>query len=240
MSAVLPPLSAEQANSNMAYGDYLWVDFDPNTLSNSTTNPRYFSLFQQPLAPTITSVTSDSCDSLSPLQLANCHAMAVLTVTGTNLAVAARNTLSVSSDAVWLGNNILLASNYSFELVSNDSLVFELAYFDAANSVQLQPNTVYDVSVIGWYGRYSNEFRLSLTYEGADGTSSLPSGGLSSGAVAGIVVSAVLVALLLSAVAVWLVQRQLLCKSASGETQWAEQGGVQSSSSGEWRHVEMQ
>ena len=156
-----------------AYGS-VQIAFTSNKSSN-TTNALSTVLYTPPDAPNVTSISSSACDSVSALQLTNCRALAVITVVGSNLA--ANQWLEVYSVNVWQGYNYLLpdgsdsstaASNGTwYDSLSNTSLVFTMAYFDADTNVQLQPEVVYTVLLVqsSSYGRDpSNAFRLSLTY----------------------------------------------------------------------------
>ena len=244
VTAVLPALNSLSAYVvNLVYAT-VRLSFTTGNVT-TTTNTLRNSLYLPPDSPAITSVSSASCDSLSPLQLTNCRAMAVITVTGSNLQLRNGVFFATSTPAgELLAYDFLLPSNSSIVSLSNTSLVFTLDYFDADTNVQLQPNVVYSNIAIAEAGvydslltwRYSNAFYLSLTYDTADTNSS--SKRLSSGAVAGIVIAAVAVALLLVAAVAWLVRRQLSSKSAGGELQWAMRGGG-GSSSDEYKDVEL-
>ena len=242
-TAVTATLPASPAADNRM-GGRVKAQFNSNA-GSVTSNALFEDLYLSSYAPTITSVSSASCDSLSPLQLTNCRAMAVITVTGSNLQLRNGVFFATSTPAgELLAYDFLLPSNSSIVSLSNTSLVFTLDYFDADTNVQLQPNVVYSNIAIAEAGvydslltwRYSNAFYLSLTYDTADTNSS--SKRLSSGAVAGIVIAAVAVALLLVAAVAWLVRRQLSSKSAGGGGGWSSHSDAQGSSD-EYKDVEL-
>ena len=222
---------------------------------NTTSNMLSTRLYLLPNTPSITSVSSSSCDSVSALQLTNCRALAVITVAGSNLAVSGRVLMYVYLASAWQGYNYLLpdgsdsstaASNGTwYDSLSNTSLVFTLAYFDADTNVQLQPDVVYTVLITPYSStnRVSNAFRLSLTYDSATSSTSASSS-LSSGAIAGIVIAAVVAAVLLLMVVVWLLRRPSgsswwSSKSSDESSQWSTRraGG---SSSDDFKDVELQ
>ena len=244
VTATLSPLSSASAYvANMVYGT-VQVSFTTGN-ATATTNALRDSLYLPPDSPAIASVSSASCDSLSPLRLANCRALAVITVVGSNLQLREGVFFATSTPAgELLAFDFLLPSNSSIVALSNTSLVFTLDYFDADTNVQLQPGVVYSNLAIveagvheGLYTwRYSNAFYLSLAYGAADADSS--SERPSSDAVAGIAIAAVAAALLLVAAVVRLVRRRLLSKSADGELQRAMRGGEQSSSE-DYKDVEL-
>ena len=242
MTATLPPLNLSAFALNAL--DFATVRVNFTVGANSTlTPPLYNNLLLPLLSPNITSVTSASCDSLSPLQLANCRAMAAITVAGSNLAVG-RTSFVPSLAGSFLDSNSLLPSNSSLVAVSNTSLIFQLAYFDADTNTQLQPDVVYTllaVSAVGLYQekQYSNAFRLSLTYATASTNPSGSHSDMSSGAVAGIVIAVVVVALLLVAAVVWLVRRQKTSGQASGELQWSMSGGRGQRGSEDYKDLEL-
>ena len=215
----------------------------------STTNTVMNSLYLWYDAPLIISASSNMCANLSPLRLVNCRALAAITLTGTNFNGHFRITYTTTVGAQFLGElgeGGLLSSPATtdttwYSALSDSTLVLALDYFDAETNALLQPGMEYTlyltVADVGRQPAYSNAFRLSVTYGETVPDASMSSK-LSSGAIAGIVVAAVVGALLLSVVAVWLVQRQLLRKSARRERQWTPQAGGQSSSE-EWRDVEL-
>ena len=205
ITATLPTLdNVTAADVYGAYGNVQAVFTSANdTMATNILNNR---LYIPPHAPNITSVTSTMCDSLSPLQLTNCRAMAAITVVGSNLYSSidqqAGLLLATSIAAAFQGYNYLLPSNASIQFGSDTStsLVFTLSYFDADTNVALQPNVVYTLLINsndGYLWVQSNAFRLSLTYEAAAATATTASSStLSSGAIAGIVISVVVVVLL--------------------------------------------
>jgi len=247
ITATLPTLDA--ASAAAVYGQFGSVRAVFTSAGvNTTTNIVYNRIYIAPDAPSVTSITSTMCDTVSPLQLTNCRAMAAITVMGTNLA---RNDLQLltSLGSELNGYSYLMASNSSIDFGSrtnNNSFVFTLAYFDADTNVQIQPNTVYTTFLVN-YRSYlwdvSNAFRLSLTYSPV-GTDSGPSSStLSSGAIAGIVIAVVVVALVLVLLVVWLMRRSGSSpswsnKSASETLQWSSRAGA-ASSSDEYIGVEM-
>ena len=240
LTSTLPATAAAYAR-----GGTLRVRFINGSVINRT-NPIFNRLYLPLNAPLITSVSSASCDSLSPLRLANCRALSTITVTGSNLAASRMLSYWTSVGSVSVGEVGFLSSpaavNASwYSSRTNASLVFVLQYFDADTNAQLQSGVEYTLFLFSGNGladaAYSNAFRLSLSYGASDAAST--SGGLSSSAIAGIVVAAVVAALLLAVATVWLVQRQLLRKAAAGEMQWAMHGGGHSSSE-QWRNVELQ
>ena len=244
VTATLPDAAAAYGS-----GGDLVVRFINGSVTNST-NTLMNTLYLWYDAPTITSVSSDMCDSLSPLQLANCRALAAITVTGSHFNGHFRltYTTTVGAHSVGdLGEGGLLSSPVAtdttwYSALSDTSLVLTLDYFDADTNALLLPDVVFtlylSVADVGRQPAYSNAFRISLSY-GDDAIPPDSPSKLSTGAIAGIVVAAAMGALLLAVAAVWLVQRQLLRKSARREQQWTEQGRGQSSSD-EWRHVELQ
>ena len=212
--------SAYDAIQLYGVGRGLTVHEDESSVSYNTR------LYLPPYAPNISSVSSASCDSLSPLRLANCRSMAVITVTGTNLFnewdLAESDGLPLPtslSGGQSLGNNFLLPGGASISFnnsaTTNTSLVFQLAYFDADTNTQLQPDVDYVLLIDSqWrpddfhvFDLPSQAFRISLTYD-APSSGSNSSSRLSSGAVAGIVIAAIVAAGLLVAAVVWLVRRQ--------------------------------
>ena len=212
ITATLPAL--DNITAAAVYGQYgnvqaVFTSADGNTTSNALFNILYL----PPNAPSVTSVSSSSCDSVSPLQLTNCRALAVITVVGSNLAVSGSVWLNVYLASAWQGYNYLLPqagrSNASwYDSLSNTSLVFTMAYFDADTNVQLQPDVVYTLLIESYSSNFyqvSNAFRLSLTYDSATSSTSASSS-LSSGAIAGIVIAAVVAAVVLLMVVVWLLR----------------------------------
>ena len=216
ITATLPEL--DDVSAAAIYGQYGTVLAVFNTSNvTSTTNVLYQSLYMSPNAPSITSVTSTMCDSVSALQLANCRATATITLAGDNLAHYDSLNLATSVGAELLGYNYLLpelnttVATSSFHLIANNSLVFSLAYFDADTNTELRPSVVYTLLLLvsstttsQWDA--SNAFRLSLTYSTSDADTTSSSSALSSGAIAGVVLAAVVVALLLALIAVWFVR----------------------------------
>ena len=255
ITATLPAL--DNVTAATVYGQQgdvqiVFTSSAATTTTNIISNRLYIPLD----APNITSVTSTMCDSVSALQLTNCRAMAVITVVGVNLDHSGV-ILATSIASVNQGNNALLPSpalqpsSTWYESLTNTSLVFTLAYFDADNDVNLQTDVVYTLFLYSAGNinyNTSNAFRLSLTYATADSpTTTTSSHQLSSGAVAGIVIAAVVAAVLLVLVVLWLSRRfvsgrppsQLWStKAAEDSMGWSMRAEAQSSSS-EYRDVEM-
>ena len=184
ITATLPPLDNYTVAAYQTYAGSVQVVLAYNN-TNTSSNALFNRLYLPLNAPSVTSVSSSSCDSVSALQLTNCRALAVITVVGSNLAVEDSMWLVTSIDSVGLSRNFLLPqagrSNASwYDSLSNTSLVFTLAYFDADTNVQLQPDVVYTMLLWPYTSDHlSNAFRLSLTYD--DVVSPPPSSSSSSG-----------------------------------------------------------
>ena len=233
LTATLPALDSVTAASVYRVFGRIQAAFPSFIDAISTTNTLTTTLYISPNTPSITSVTSTMCDSVSALQLTNCHAMATITVVGTNLAVYDSVDLATSIGIDFQGWNYLsapaldtsaVASNW-YNSLTNTTLVFTLDYFSPDVNTQLQPDVVYTLLV---YARStysfdgSNAFRLSLTY--GTGATTTSSNKLSSGTIAGIAVTAVVVALLLVLLVVRLVRRQLSGGSSAGLSKATEEG----------------
>ena len=255
LSVTLPALDNETIAAAV-YGAYGTVQalFTSSgvTMATNAINNRLYIL---PNAPSITSVNSTMCDTISPLQLTNCRATATITVVGSNLfsELDQQTRLLLSTSTAggdFLGWNYLLPSNYSiiYNPFANTSFVLTLDYYDADINSHLQPNVVYTLFINsndGYYWAQSNAFRLSLTYGAADVVTISADSGLSSGAVVGIVVAALLVGVLLVLVGVRLV-RWLL---SSASPLWPSFAAVEDlqrsmrsdahSSGDEYRNVEL-
>ena len=216
----------DDATAADVYGQYGYIQVTfTSSSSTNTTNSITTRLYSPLGAPNVSSVTSSMCDSVSALQ-ANCRAQASITIAGSNLAVGSSQTLLAALAGVYEGDSSLLTQTQAnatwYDSLTNTSLVFTLAYFDADTNVQLQADVVYTVILLagGWHGTggyswyeydASNAFRLSLTYNSTDSPTIITtssSSKLSSGAVAGIVIAAVVVAVLLVALVVWLLRCQ--------------------------------
>ena len=83
ITATLPALDG--ATAAALYGEWgtaqvLFTASDVTSATNSLENVLYAPLY----TPTVTSVTSTMCDFVSPLQLTDCRAMAVITIAGRN------------------------------------------------------------------------------------------------------------------------------------------------------------
>jgi len=248
ITATLPPLEDDTAAAT--YGQYGDVQAVFTSSTDSTlTNPLGNTLYIAPDAPNITSITSTMCDTVSPLQLTNCRAMAAITVTGINLFTATdqssgRLWLSTWQAGVMQGYNYLMPSIASINLshATNTSFVFSLKYFDVDTNVALLPDVVYILLIESDnHSKLSNAFRVSLTYgvtASASNGSSIS--GLSSGAVAGIVIAVVVVAVLLVLAVVWLVR---WTGSSPSWTNKSGDSGVHLSeaqhSSGDYQDVEL-
>ena len=244
--ATLPAL--DDATAAAVYGAYgsvqvMFSSSGANTTSNALANRLYL----PPNAPSVTSVTSSTCDSVTALQLTSCRAMAVITVVGINLFTAwdLRDGLSLatSMDGVYQGSNYLLPSNASIELdpSTNTSFVFMLEYFDADTNVNLLPDVVYTIVISSDEGHFwtqSNAFRLSLTYGTAVVAGTSLSSGLSSGAIAGIVIAAAVVAALLAVIVLQLVRRHRSGASL-GDNQYSLRRDAVQSGSGRYKDVEL-
>jgi len=249
ITATLPALDA--ATAAAVYGAYGSVRavFTSSGVTINTTNALSNSIFMAPDAPIVTSITSTMCDTVSPLQLTNCRAMAAITVMGINLVHHDAVGAFTSLGSEWQGYNYLMASNSSIDFSSdanNNSFVFTLAYFDADTNVHLQPNVVYTTFITtssSYAWDISNAFRLSLTYSPIGSGNDSSSSGLSSGAIAGIVIAVVVVALVLVLLVVWLMRRSgaspsWSTKSASEGLQWSTGSGAQGGSD-DYKDVEM-
>ena len=245
ITATLQPLDDAWSAAYRAGRGSVTVLFTSST-AVTTTNSLQNRLYGALNAPVITSVTSTKCDSVSPLNLTNCRAMATITVAGTNLANYDRLWLATSAGGVFQGYSYLSpqvdTSSTWYDSISNTSLDYTLSYFDADTNVQLQPDVVYTMFIIASSSVVSNAFRLSLTYDTispATGSSKL-----SSGAIAGIVIAAVVVALLLLVLVVWLVRHTLSGASLSNKTardglQWSIHSDAQGGSE-DYKDVELQ
>ncbi len=247
ITATLPALDG--ATAAAVYGEFGTIKVLFTSSSGvSTTTTLVGRLYKTPDAPTITSVSSTMCDSVSALRLVNCRATAAITVTGANLAINRDLDLATSLAGEFLGWNYLVptASNATwYTSRSNTTVVFRLAYFDADTNVQLQPGVVYTMftlstmSLNSFQQDASNAFRLSLTYSTAPADTTPR---LSSGAIAGIVIAAVAVALVLLLAVVWLVRR----RTSGGSSLWSKSlGGWSTQSDGgsggdEYKDVELQ
>ena len=257
ITATLPAL--DDAAAAEVYGEYGSVEAVFTTSGLNTTVALMTRLYLPLNTPSITSVSSSSCDSVSALHLTNCRALAVITVVGSNLAVDESLWLDVYQDDMPQGQNFLLsqcancyrpgteASNDTwYDSLSNTTLVFTLAYFDADTNVQLQPDVVYTVYTESYNSNFyqvSNAFRLSMTYAAVVPTPSSSSSSLSSGAIAGIVIAAVAAAVLLVLPLVWMLRRFDGLSSWSSES--AREGWRRSTrhaggtSSDEYKDVEL-
>ena len=247
ITATLPAL--DPATAAAVYGAYgnVQVEF---TLANGSIASNSFlnRLYIPPNAPSITSITSSMCDSMSALQLTNCRALAIITVAGTNLAYGDELSLAASLAGVYQGASDLLTQTQTnatwYNSLTNTSLVFTLDYFDANTNVDLQTDVVYTIFLYK-YNYYawdiSNAFRISLTYATTDNSSTSSSSKLSSGAIAGIVIAAVVAALVLSLAAVWLLRRQACggWKSSGDGLQWSAQQDTVTSGEA-YKDVELQ
>ena len=214
-----------------------------SSIGITSTNSLWNGLYSILDAPRITSVTSTMCDSVSALQLTNCHALASITVTGDNLAGREELRLATSVNGVFKGYNYLSPPvDYNstwFDSSSNTSLVYTLLYFDENTNVQLQPDVVYTMVLFAssiYQSDVSNAFRLSLTYGSASPATG--SSKLSSGALAGIVIAAVVVAALLLSTVGWFVRRRWSSKSEGSSVPWSTRGGA-SSGSEDYKDVEL-
>ena len=245
ITATLPVL--DDAKAAEVYG--LWWDFLHVLFTTSTGTTSTNSIMPQPYtplsAPNITSVTSSSCDSVSALQLTNCHALASITITGSNLAAGAQPRLVTSLADGFQGANYLSPQTQGdatwYDSLTNTSLVFTLSYFDADTNVRQQPDVVYTAVLVAdsWYGLdASNAFRLSLTYNPVDSSTS-SSSKLSSGAIAGIVFAALVVAVLLALIVVWLLRRQLPAWSKQSSSEGPIRSDVERRSDA-YKDVELQ
>ena len=247
ITATLPALDNTTAAAYQYYEGSLQIAFTSDN-RNTTTNKLSTRLYVLPNTPSVTSISSDTCKTVSALQLANCRALAVITVVGSNLAQRGL-VLAASIGSLDLGNNYLftelgLWDDTWYDSLSNTSLVFTLAYFDADTNVQLQPDVVYTLVLKSYLTSDSNAFRLSLTYDDvvpaslpssssstaaastaatssiasatstAAAASKVSSSSLSSGAIAGIVIAAVVAAGLLALLVVRLLRR------TSGSASW--------------------
>ena len=243
ITATLPVLDA--ATTAEVYGQwgFLHILFGSSG-SSADSNTMFTNLYRSIRAPSVDSVSSTMCDSVSPLQLTNCRSMATITILGSNLAVTGQQRLSVSSAGVYQGQNYLQPQTQPntiwYDSLTNTSLVFTLAYFDGDTNTNLQPDVTYTLVVVassslgsGYGPDVSNAFRLSLTYN-AVGTAT--TGRLASGAIAGIVLAAVVVTLLLAFVVVWMVRR---CVSGGWTLWWTKHTSAESSSDN-YKDVELQ
>ena len=174
VTATLPPLDSDTAAAVYGVEGNLQLVFGSSG-NTTTTNTISTRLYLLPSAPSVTYVTSRMCDSVSALQLANCSALASITIAGSNLAPTNALLLATSIGSVSYGFNFLLRqtneseSNW-YDTLTNTSLVFTLDYFDADTNVQLQPDVVYTIILVASdfsSGSASNAFRLSLTYTAA-------------------------------------------------------------------------
>ena len=102
LTATLPAL--DNVTAAATYGRYGNVQASFTSLNVTTTSNKLMNyLYMAPNAPSITSVTSTMCDSFSALQLTNCHAMATITVAGSNLALREELDLIVSLGSSFQG-----------------------------------------------------------------------------------------------------------------------------------------
>jgi len=245
ITATLPALDDSSAASVYNQRGTVQAVFTSSGITTAT-NALNQRLYIAPDAPNITSVTSTMCDSVSPLQLTNCRAMASITIVGTNLERHGGMFLPTSLGGEYLGPYTLLPSNSTLDFSRNDSVVFTLKYFDADTNVDLQANVVYTVyltSVNGIPWKDSNAFRLSLTYSTADTDTTDSTSKLSSGAIAGIVIAVVVMAALLVAVVMRRARRSgssasWSSKSAGESLSWTGRSGAQSGSS-DYKDVEL-
>ena len=171
-------------------------------------------LFFPPPFPFITSVSSSSCVSLSPLQLAACQPGAVITIRGANLNTSSPSLFAAPDTASIYTADVLRLSNRGWQTLDNDSLTYELpaGEFDT-QAVQL--DVAYDFVLYQYLATgatASNSFVITFTsqaaLEGSTGSAGQASsgGGLSGGSIAGIVIGVLVVGLVLTAMAVYLLR----------------------------------
>ena len=165
----------DAANATVVYGAFghiqvLFESGGRTTYSNMRGNYLYIPAN----TPSITSVTSSSCDTVSALQLANCHSLAIITIVGSNLTQSDDMVLDTSStDGAAAGYNFLLPKTDEwrtwYNSLNDTTLVFTLDYFDGDTNVRLQPDVVYTTLLVAGRGGSlpSNAFRLRLTYAAA-------------------------------------------------------------------------